>query len=488
MNNKIIRLPFKKCKPYPHQEFAVKFAQEVGNIGLLWDMGAGKTRGMIDIMRMLGTKAGRMLRTLIITPPATLNNWKEEIAMHSNFPIHAVLIVSGDKKHEVLVKALTFDSAILITNYETMINKDLKALIKEFRPEVMVLDEAHYIKTHNAKRTKEILELGLNVQHKYILTGTPITNNIDDIFTLMQFLDNGEALTTNYYAFKSLYMVDKNAWMKARAGMKHFPKYVPCPEMFGILTAKIAKRCLRVLKKDVMKDLPPRIEVVKEVGLAPVQKKIYEDMKRDFIAFVEDAQNGNKYAVIAQVAMVKALRLMQICSGHVKDDQEAIHEVPTGKPALLKELLEEIVIGGNNKCIIWHHFRHDVKIISKVCSDLGIKYVSMGGGMSVNERTQAMDAFNKGSAMVFIGQRQSAGIGINLVPANYSIGYSRDFSLSTELQSRDRNYRGGSQIHDHITKIDLVTAGTIEVDVVKALQNKEELGKKIIDIIKGERR
>jgi SNF2 family DNA or RNA helicase len=111
-----------------------------------------------------------------------------------------------------------------------------------------------------------------------------------------------------------------------------------------------------------------------------------------------------------------------------------------------------------------------------------IPHVFITGDMTMPEKKEAMDEFRKNDAVrVVITNRKAAGIGINLVEASYSIVFSRNFSLEDELQSEARNYRGGSQIHKSITKIDLVTKNTIDEVVLAALQSKKNISDAVID-------
>lgn len=484
-------MKYKTYSPYGHQEYGMELYSLKGNIALLWEMGAGKTFGQICILRVIYYKANRLKRTLIISPLVTLNNWKDEFEMHSYIAPSDVLVLSkggsAGKVKKMLKYAFNRDRVaqdkILITNYESMNSEAFFNLIMEWRPEVIVLDEAHYIKNPKAKRSKAIIRLGKDADDKFILTGTPILNDVRDIFNLYLFLDDGETFGKNYYVFQSRYMEDANAGWSGKSN--HFSKWVTREETYAELSDKVYERGHRVLTTDVI-DLPPLIRMIRHVELGPEQKKAYKEMERDFITFVEDKEKaGEPAAVVATIAAVKALRLQQIASGYMSDEDGIEHEFDKNPRAeLAKELLQEIVVQGKHSCILWCSFKQNYRQLSRICTDLGIEHCFITGEQSLEEKTLSMTQFNDGTKPVVIANRRAGGIGINLIKGKYSITYSRNFSLGEELQSSARNYRGGSQMHDKVIKIDISAKDTVDEIVADALFNKKDISNKIIDVVR----
>ena len=140
----------------------------------------------------------------------------------------------------------------------------------------------------------------------------------------------------------------------------------------------------------------------------------------------------------------------------------------------LKELLADLTV--SNKVIVWCVFKENYNDIREVCEVLKVDYVECHGSVSQADKQAAVDKFNTDKkCKVFFGHPGSAGIGLNLVSASHSVFYSRSFSLEYDLQAEARNYRGGSEIHEKITRIDLVTPDTIDELVMKALASKEQL-------------
>lgn len=484
-----------KLQPYPHQMEALELSRREDHLALLWEMGTGKTGGMINILRDKYSKEGRLMRTLILSPLVTLFNWKNEFGIHSYMDLDDVVVCyhrQSKKKRDIfhhhcldkITNEMNKDK-VVITNYETLQNKGMLDSILEWSPEIVICDEAHLIKNPKAIRSKATMKVGLRAKHRFVLTGTLILNSIQDVFMPYKFMDHGDTFGTNYHVFRNTYMEDANAEWSSKPN--HFSKWVARTEMYDTLTDKIYQRATRVRKCDVLKDLPPLVKTRRTVELGPEQKKYYEEMKRDFITFVQEKERQQELAgaVVAQLAVTKALRLLQIVTGYVTtEDGEDIIIQKNPRLDETEALLSEIVCNGGSKCILWCSFRANYKQLGDLCKRLNIEHVYLTGEMSLEEKQHAMNEFNTGSPSVIIANRRAGGIGINLVAADYSIVYSRNFSLSEELQSEARNHRGGSQIHSQITKIDLCARDTIDEHVLEALCSKEDISKRVIDFAK----
>lgn len=471
-----------KVEPYEWQRKALEMSESLNHLAILADMGTGKTGGAINVLRTKYNKHKKVMKTLIISPVVTLFNWKREFQIHSSIDdgrVH-VLHGTGAKKISQFKKAIEINPhQVIIMNYESCIIKELAKVIKEWGPEIVVLDEAHYIKNHKAQRSKVILELSSSAYYKYILTGTPILNNPTDIFMPFLFLDNGETFGKVFYTFQRKYMRDENAnWSHMQ---KYFPKWVTNKAMLPELQEKIYGKGIRVMKSECM-DLPPLVEEVYEVDMSPKQKKIYDDMLRDFVAYVKKGKEEG--AAVAQTAMTKALRLQQIASGYVTlDDGADLFIEDNPKLDALEELIT--ALHANHKVIVWCSFRANYIQIGKLLEKLKIKHVFITGDQNASQKDEAMQDFSDDEDVrVCVANRRAGGIGINLVSADYSIVFSRNFSLGEELQSNDRNYRGGSQVHTKITRIQLVTKGTIEEEVTRALMGKKEVSEIILNLAK----
>lgn len=466
-------------KPWAHQLLAQQRAEKEECFAFFFEPGCGKTGTTINTIRSIYNQNKRPHRVLILCPPIVIKNWKQEFAIHSKIDHTAITPLHGEgaKRLELFKKKAWGELSgsvqaaphIFITNYESLLMDALFEQFMTWQPEILVLDESHRCKDMKAKRTKRAVMLADLAQRRFLLSGTPILNSPMDIFAQFRILDKGKTFGKNFFAFRGTYFVDKNAGMPSH---KHFPDFRIREGALEEMNEKIYKKAMRVTKEECL-DLPPLVNQVYAVGMTPEQTRLYNEMKKDLITFVKDK------AVMASIVLTKALRLMQIASGYARTvDAEDLSFEKTPKLAALKELLEELT--PNHKVIVWAVFKENYRAIRGVCDELGIKYVEVHGDAKGNV-FKNVDSFNADpSVRVFIGHPRSGGIGINLVASDYSIFFSRNFSLEDKLQSEARNHRGGSEIHNKITHIDLVCEGTIEEEVQKKLANKIEVSEKVL--------
>lgn len=481
-----------KIKPYEWQLNALRKSSNLSNMAIFAEMGTGKTACQINILRSKFYNHGKLLKTLIFSPLVTLYNWEDEILTHSTIKNDKIFVLSGTshKKKKKFIDGASSDgitldkSGIAITNYETTLSKDFLSLVDSWGPEVLVLDESHYVKNHQSKRFKAIKKIADATRARggyvFIMTGTPILNTPMDVWAQYRILDGGETLGDNFYVFRNIYFQDENAAWSSRDN--HFAKYVPRVQMYEDLNKKIYSKAVRVLKSECL-DLPPLVKEIRKTELNKEQKKAYKEMERDLLTFV-NSHKGESSAAVANATVVKALRLQQIVSGFIKtEDDEEISFGMVPRLKYTKELLSDLCI--ENKVILWCSFKYNYKQLAKICKDLDLEYVTITGEQNGSEKQEAVRAFNTDPDIkVCIGNRRAAGIGINLVSAAYSIVYSRNFSLGEELQSEARNHRGGSEVHKQIVKIDLVAPETIDETVLEALSKKQKVSEVIIDSFK----
>lgn len=456
---------------WKHQQEAIDRAMELPHYALFHEMGVGKTRTLIEILRRRFASEGRLMSTLILAPPVVLENWKREWAEYSKVNPGKVVILYGSQVRRIEILEKNQDKCILITNYESLTMDTLFEALKKWKPEILVLDEAHRCKSTQAKRTKRAIQLADRVVYKYLLTGTPITNSAMDIFSQFRILDGGETFSKNFFIFRGNYFYDKNAGMPSH---KHFPDWRIREGAMEDINKKIQAKAHRIKKQDCL-DLPPLLRKEIYVELSESQQKLYKEMKRDFITFVQDK------ACVASLAITKALRLQQIVSGFVSLEDGSNHKIrQTPRAQALKELLEDLT--PQHKVLVWAVFKENYEQIRQVCEELNLKFVEVHGEIPPKKRQGLVDEFtNNPEIRVFIGHPGAGGIGINLIAASYSIFFSRSFSLEQDLQAEARNYRGGSEVHEKITRIDLVAKETIDELILKRLSQKQEISEKVID-------
>lgn len=473
---------------WEHQRNAIEFAQSHPHVGLFFEMGTGKTRCAIDILRHRCAAKGRLLKTVILAPRIVCPNWATEIERYSRIAREDVLVLLGPLKRrikqfdEAVLEDLQYKRAkIIVTNYEAMENEEFFNRLIDWEVEVIIADEAHRIKNPEAVRAKRVVKLSdrKSVAYKYALTGTPILNSAMDIFNIFRFLDGGATFGVNFWSFRQTWFEDENARWAGNQG--YFPKWAPRPEAYEQFSDMIYRKALRAKKSECL-DLPPFVRKEVNVEMSPEQARMYREMRDEYIAYVDDiTKTDTPRAVVAQLAVVKAQRLMQILTGYAKTEEGEIVKIEKN-PRLdaLGELLEDLQ--GEHKIIVWSIYHENYSDIRKLCQKLKIDFVELHGQVKDRDKQPAIERFNNDpKCRVMIANQGAGGIGVNLTASDVSIYYSKNYSLEHDQQSEARNYRGGSEIHQNVTRIDITVKDTIDELIGDALENKQKISDKILD-------
>ena len=322
------KVPFWK-----HQAKAVHQAVSRKYYGLFFEMGTGKSATIINILRNIFND--QIHKTLILCPPIVVENWVEEFQKHSDFKVITVR-GTGVKRAQIIQDNMD-KNTILITNYETLNMKEARETLFRFKPQVLICDESHKLKSGRSKRTKYCVQLSKISEYRYILTGTPTPNSLMDIFYQMLILDRGQRFGKYVTHFRSKYFIDKNAHV---VRFKNFPEWVLRSGAKEEILSKVEDSGMSIKKEECL-DLPPLITKTLKCEMAPDQKKAYKSLKKDLVA---ELSGG---FVVGDLAVTKILRLMQIASGYVPLERDIngkvkIYEFRNPKIAALEEYLESI--------------------------------------------------------------------------------------------------------------------------------------------------
>lgn len=463
---------------WKHQKRTIARAEKLDNLALLQDPGVGKTLSMIRIIENLFDKYQRPLRTIIFSPVSVLGNWKAEFERYSSVDRASLYMVVGSRinRSKIIAEAQKSDG-IIILNYEATQNKDILERLKIWEPEVLVADESQRCKSPTTVRSKNVTDLADIALHRYILTGTPVLNSMMDLFQQFRILDGGETFGKNFWVFRGKYFEDANVnWQ----GPQRFAKWVPRKGTLDEFNKKIDAVSVKVRKQDCL-DLPPLIQKTIHVQLTRDQEKIYNQMRDEFIAFLEQDHKEPK-AVVSQFAMHKVLRLQQIVCGFVNaDDGETVRFKKNPRLEVLSDLLNDICL--YEKVIVWTHFQANQDDVVGVCKKLKLKHAELFG--RTKDKQNQINLFQENADVrVMVANQSAGGVGVNLQQASTAIYYSKGFGLEADLQSIARCYRGGSEIHSKITRIDLIAPGTIDQIITDALFSKKDISDRVMQLAK----
>lgn len=474
---------------WEHQKRAIYKGLVEKDLALFFEMGLGKSRTLLEIYRRRCADHGRVLKHLVFVPPVAISNWKREICKFTKIPSEKVFLVTGSarEKKKVLSEATKYSDSIVVTNYETVQSDDLFGMLEKYGFEVLTFDESQRLKNPRSKRAKKILKLSDQgqVKFRYLLSGTPILNSALDIWMQYRILDGGATFGKSYFNFRDRYFQDLNSRWVGKPN--YFPKFVPIVEKYPELSERIGKIAMKAEKKECL-DLPPLVKMRAETEMSAEQKRVYKELSLEYVAEVTSMVNSKKPTyLVTELAISKALRMQQILTGYIPNplvdpndpehllQKDVVFFEDNPRARALSELLEDVA--PNHKVIVWACFAPNYKIIADICKSLGLEYAELHGGITGKKREDDINRFTTDEkCRVLIANQAAGGVGINLVEASYMIYYSKNFSLEQDLQSEARNYRGGSEIHEKVTRIDLVTPGTIDDLVLDALTNKKAVG------------
>jgi len=465
----------KMAELWAHQKEAIEKSKDLKSFALLFEPGLGKTRTLLEILRLRYNEAKRVEKTLIVAPGITLQNWRNEILQYTKIPQEKVVVLQGTgvkRIKQFCLETATDENKIVICNYETIsVMKKIRATLVKWKPKYVVADEMHKIKDYRSVRSEGMREVSLHAEYRYGLTGTSVLNSFLDLFGQWLWLDKGHTLGTNFFVFRGKYYLDKNQHMPRHI---HFPKFEVKRGSDEELKALIQPMSAKALKAECL-DLPPLIKKRVFVDLNREQAKSYKEMKDHMLTWMSSSDS----AVVASTALTKVIRLMQITSGFVKtEDGVEILFDKNPKADALYELLESVL---PNKVIIWSTFKRSYEVIRQVVAKHKVRMVECHGDTPNAQKFKNVDSFNNDEdCKVFLGHPQSLGIGINLVAASYMIYFDRNFSLENDIQSEARNYRAGSEIHGCVTRYDLVAKNTVDELCLSMLDKKSEVSASIL--------
>jgi SNF2 family DNA or RNA helicase len=330
---------------------------------------------------------------------------------------------------------------------------------------MIAIDESTTIKTPTSNRTKSILSLRELAKYRRILTGSPVTKSPLDLFSQCQFLDPWLLSHQSYYTFKARYAVTRKIEVQGRR-----VEIVVGYRNLGELSEKIKPFSKRVLKDDCL-DLPDKTFIKHTVELTKEQKKVYEQMKKEAIAFLDGKMQSSA------TVMTQLMRLHQITCGHFTADDGTIKDLPCSRLSELMSILENV----EGKAIIWSHYTHDVKrIINKIKEVYGDdSVVDYFGETDQDQRSKNIKKFQTDdNCRFFVGTTHTGGYGITLTAGSTMIYFSNGYDLEKRQQSEARIDRIGQT--KKMTYIDIISQDTVDERIVKALRNKINIANTIM--------
>lgn len=425
-------------------------------------MGLGKSLTSICITGCLYNK-GVIKRVLIVSPSSVCAVWEKELAQFADYQ-YSVAVLTGTKANRLKeLTALTKkpNLQVAVINYEAAWR--LLPELLDFNPDLIIADESQRIKSNSAKQSKAMHRLGDRARYKLILSGTPVQNNAVDLYSQYRFMDSS-IFGTNFYSFRNRYCLMGGFQAHQIVGYQHEDE----------LIRKAHSAAFRITKAEAL-DLPAQTFENRYVNLTSKERKVYDQLRRDGFTELE-----NEETITATTVLTKLLRLQQFTGGFLPDEAGRPQVVNTAKLDALSDILQDYVIDGCGKLVIFARFTAEIEAIGKLMDKLKISYAAIHGGVPIAERGGIVKDFQENpKTMVFLAQLQCAGLGITLTAASVAVYYSLNFNYADYSQSLARIHRIGQRSNCHY--INLLVEDSVDDKTLEALAEKDGIAKKLVD-------
>ena len=430
----------------PYQRDGLNWMSRLAHWGagacLADDMGLGKT---IQALALLLRRA-KEGPALVVAPTSVCANWVDEAARFA--PGLRVRALSDHDREEVLAAPGPFD--LVLCSYGLLVN-ELERLQK-ISWSTLVLDEAQAIKNSTTHRFKAAV--ALNADFRLATTGTPIENNLEELWSLFRFLNPG--LLGGKKSFDSRFA---RAISVGDQGAQETLRRLVHPFV------------LRRLKGQVLKELPPKTEITLAVSLSEPEMALYEGLRREAVEAVA-AQSENRLFVL----LTHMTKLRRACCHPLLALPSA--KFGSSKLEMLAELVGELKANGH-RALIFSQFVDHLTLVRARLDSLGMTYRYLDGKTPEKKRREEVRAFQAGESDFFLISLKAGGVGLNLTAADYVIHLDPWWNPAVEDQASDRAHRMGQQ--RPVTVYRLVASGTIEQKIVALHESKRDLADRLLE-------
>lgn len=455
---------------YDHQIEGVRRLARLKSFLLADDMGLGKSLQALTVFA-IDAKLGKAETCIIVCPVTLRANWADEIEKFTRLPYTLFGEVEERVGHRERLRKLTpawreeqlhqfihgHGPRVLIANYEQLASPKHAATLKGFTFDVAIFDEAHYIKNPNAARSKASLELKSG--RNFMLTGTPILNQVDELWSILHKID--PVKWPKYWTFKNRYCVFGGYKDKQIIGTKNQTE----------LVAALGEVMLRRVKKDVLTLPEPYITQVK-VGLSDLQRQLYDSVEEDLRLGESDIDN----------ALTKFLRLKQICGTPACLDDGSYADDSLKLDRAVEIILEQNASG--EKVVVFTQFRGVLKALAERLHKSGSNapIYQLHGDIPTDSRVGEVKLWGaeRGPSNLLC-MTQVAGIGLNMTKASVCVFIDKLFVPGLNRQAIDRLYRIGQDETKPVQVFELIARGTIESRVEQILRSKSKLFGEIVE-------
>ncbi len=446
----------------PYQERGVAWLAFLERWGLgaclADDMGLGKTIQLICFLLYLKQEEALEKPTLLVCPTSVLGNWEREVRKFA--PTLKVVQYHGDKRPKGKAFAEAVKKQDLVITSYSLIFRDIK-LLQSVSWQGIVLDEAQNVKNSEAKQSQAVRQL--EASFRIALTGTPVENRLQELWSILDFLNPGYLGTKQFFQRRFAIPIEKYG---DTASLKQ-------------LRSLVQPFILRRLKSDreIIQDLPEKQEMAVFCGLTPEQGTLYQKVVDESLADIDTAEGLQRRGMI----LALLIKLKQICnhpSQYLKENTLDQHH--SGKLQRLEEMLDEAISEGD-RALIFTQFAEWGKLLKPhLEKQLKREIFFLYGSTSKKQREEMIDRFQHDpqGPPIMILSLKAGGVGLNLTRANHVFHYDRWWNPAVENQATDRVFRIGQTRNVQVHKF--VCTGTLEEKIHDMIESKKQLAEQVV--------
>lgn len=430
----------------------MKTIKENGFAGILADdMGLGKTLQVITLL--LSEKGNHPDKpSLIVCPASLVYNWESELEKFA--PELTKQVISGTAAIRKELLHTSGDKDVWITSYD-LLRRDIMEY-EELSFAGQFIDEAQYIKNHSTQVSKAVKLI--QAEYRFALTGTPMENRLSELWSIFEYLMPGFLYQYKKFRTEIETPIIQN---KDERVLDHLQKM-------------IRPFVLRRVKKEVLKDLPDKIEKKAYATMDGEQQKLYDANVKKLQMFLkkqsDDEFNSSKIQILSEIT-----KLRQICCNPALSYEN--YKGNSAKTELCMEMIDN-AIEGNHKILLFSQFTSMLDELAKELDKRNISHFQLTGATSKEKRKQLVEQFNNDDTSVFLISLKAGGTGLNLTAADVVIHYDPWWNLAVQNQATDRAHRIGQT--NVVTVYKLLMKGTIEENIVRLQEQKSELADQLL--------
>lgn len=445
-----------------HQVDGIRWLSRRNNALIADDMGLGKSLEALTTAAVDFEK-GWASRVLIVAPATLKGNWCEEMDEHTNF--NYMVLEGTPKQRAKQLEAFVADATchVLVTNYEQIKAHLVQLNSMDF--DIVIYDEAHYIKGHRSQRTKACQ--ALQAKRHLLLTGSPMLNHVNDLWSLLHRID--PIAWPKYWSFVNRYCVFGGFKDKQIVGVKNESE----------LHERLEEVMLRRRKSDVL-DLPDKLHIPVYVELLPEQRRLYKEIADDMMMTIPN----NPTPVDIENALTRLLRLKQVCGTTASiegyDDYSA-------KLDRVLDMIEEICVEQGEHVVVFTQFRAVLECLNQriaahaALQKAGVPFYTLHGDVPHKERVPAVKEWAADKPGVMGAMLQVAGVGLNMTVARQAIFLDKLWVPKLNEQAEDRLHRIGQSTTQPVQIYEIIARHTVDQRIETILRRKRKVFGAIVD-------